>query len=104
MSGRFTVVPVTPTGTHTGPAFVTERRGRCSYRDITTPVYPPSPQGEDLRRARVVYGLSLREVATALQLSAEQVNGLERGRYAFDNGDDWARALEVLGAGRQTGA
>jgi hypothetical protein len=93
---RFAVEAVASTGKRTGPAFVSRADGSCSYEDLTVPTYPPSPRGELFRAHRVALGVSLRQAADALGLSAVEVSGLEFGRYVFADAADWDRAESFL--------
>lgn len=94
----FAVEAVAAIGKRTGPAFVSRRDGSCSYEDVTTPVYPESPRGELFRAHRVALGVSLRQAADALGLSAVEVSGLEHGRYVFTDAGEWDRAEILLQA------
>ena len=92
----FEIKKVDPIGERTGRALVKPASGPCVFRDVTEPVYPPSPRGENLRRTRVAMIKSQRDVSRALGISVEQLSGLENARYTFGDPADWDRALDVI--------
>ncbi len=95
---RFQIKKVAPIGTRTGVAFVNRGDGRGGAEMVTSDVYPPDPRGDVLRKARVSAKpfVRLGSGAARLGLTAEQLSGLEHGRYAFVDEDDWQRAADVL--------
>lgn len=92
--------PVEPTGTERHRVHVQRAtpRGRvCEWRDVDSPTYPPSPEGEELRRLRVrVADLVLREAARRLGLSPAELSGLERGSLTFVDPRGWSLARSLL--------
>jgi len=91
----FAVELVAPIGERTGRALVRRQDG-CSMENVTTPVYPPSILGADLRGLRLDADLSQGEAAKLLGIGASQYSGLEHGRLRFIDGDDWNRAFALL--------
>lgn len=98
----FPTIAVTPIHHRRSMAFVSRRDDgapdglRCGIEPIDQPVYPPSPEGEKLRKERQRAGLGLGEGARALGLSAMEMSQLERGSRRFELAYDWIRAREVL--------
>ena len=77
------------------PTGVRTVRDVCGvYGPIEIPAYPPSPQGQALRNARVAAGLSLRELARRMGLRAQRLSDIERGAAAPD---DWEACWEASG-------
>jgi hypothetical protein len=68
------------------------------YGTIQMPEYPPSKRGEALRAARVNGSVSLRVMALAMCLPAENYSGLERGKYEFIDESEWDRAMRLVEA------
>jgi hypothetical protein len=67
----------------------------CEYAQMfgePLPKYPESPKGKALRDVRVVRGLSLREVASAVGLSVVRLGELERGRRTLSE-EQWDELL-----------
>lgn len=89
------VVKVDPVGTERAHGFrhFTDGHVETSWDQ---PVYPPHPQGQAFRDARVAAGVGLRDASKRLGLSPEIVSGLERGRYQFADAADWTRAREAI--------
>lgn len=95
---RFQIKKVTPVGTRTGGAFVNRGFQQGGFETITTNVYPSSRGGDLLREARKASPtfVTLRMGAARLGMTAEQLSGLEHGRYAFDDPVDFETAAEIL--------
>lgn len=89
------IVAVTPTGEHTGPAFVTRKTG-CGLETVTTPTYPDSPRGSALRRARVYASVTLRELAAAAGIMPVELSALERGSATCVDDDEWDRLFALI--------
>ena len=92
---RFHPIPIEPIGTRTSRAFVTRASG-CDIETMTTPVYPPSPRGEELRRVRVAFDRTLGEAARLLGLRPLDVSDLEWGRATFATDEEWNAVLRAL--------
>lgn len=92
------VLPVEPIGKRKSWAFVTLEGGRRGgMREVELSVYSPSPRGEELRQARAGAGRrggGLVKCSRALGITAEQLSGLESGRYTLSDAD-WEVALRV---------
>lgn len=92
--------PVEPTGTERHRVHVQRAtpRGRvCEWRDVDSPTYPRSVEGEELRRLRVHEAdLVLREAAKRLGLSPSELSGLERGSLTFVEPGGWELARTLL--------
>jgi hypothetical protein len=58
--------------------------------------YPHSPRGDNLREMRVASRVTLREAADALGLRAEELSGLEHGRYCFADASAWESAMVTI--------
>jgi hypothetical protein len=86
------LTPVPPTCLRETHGFVTRGDG-CGTERVTIPEYPPSPGGEALRTLRVKLGLSLRDAARALGVTAVEMSGVERGSYRPES---WAGAAALL--------
>lgn len=102
MSARFHPAPVTPTGTQRCAAFVDYADGTGELVVGDGPVYPPSPQGERLRAARVERELSLGDTARASGLSVVQVSELERGRCTLPEAE-WTALLALVATAERSG-
>lgn len=89
----FAVVSVAPTGSERAFAF-----GIGEHEVV---VYPPHPDGEALRQARVGADLGLREAAKALGVTPAVLSGLEFGRYRFERAEAWAEAAKVYAQARR---
>lgn len=94
VSGRIGLMSVAPIGTRRGGAFV-DGPGVHEFRILEFPVYPPSPHGERLRKARVGAGLTLRAVAHAVDLRPREVCDLERGSSTTDD-VGWAAIMAAI--------
>lgn len=66
------------------------------FGPVTQPAYPPSPRGERLAAERKRGMVGLMRAAAALGLTAENLSGVERGRYVFVDEQDWDRAEAAL--------
>lgn len=73
-------------------------RGRvCEWKDIDSPKYPPSPEGEELRRLRVHEAdLVLREAAKRIGITPSELSSLERGSAVFADPGGWELARTLL--------
>lgn len=96
-----TTLPVVPIGTQRSGAFIDGRdpaTGRAfgCFAQVDFPVYPPSPAGAELRRARVTAGLSLREGARRLAVRVVEMSDLECGASTFATAEEWVEARERL--------
>ena len=89
------ILPVEPIGTRTGGAFVTRATG-CGIEQVTTNVYPPSPQGDRLRDARLDARLTLGQTARLLGLAPVDVSNLENGKATFADAARWDAVIDVL--------
>lgn len=100
MSALPRLVPVTPTGSRAAAALVMRSgpRGRvCSQEVVALDTYPPSPEGEELRRVRVHEAdLTLREAARCLGITPSELSALERGSARFEELAGWAAARELM--------
>lgn len=65
------ITPVAPARTRTANSL-------CG-RVVSMREYPPSPQGEAFRTARVGAGLSLREMASQMRITPTDLAAVERG-------------------------
>jgi hypothetical protein len=99
---KFQIKKVEPIGKRKGGAFVSRTNGTGGYEILEFNVYPDAPGGEALRAARVDrelrHHVTLRIGAARLGLTAEQLSGIEHGRYTFVDPADFDRAAEVLRA------
>lgn len=86
----FTPYPVPPVGTRRERVLV-----HGQFVDVDVPVYPPSPEGDALRRARRAAGVGLREAARRAGITATQWSGLECGQLALASGEAWERLHEA---------
>lgn len=96
---RFQLKKVEPTGVREGLAFVHRSGGGgCGPEVITSDTYPESPGGDLLREARKAAPVftSLGDGARRLGLRAEQLSGLEHGRYTFADPVDFETAAKIL--------
>ena len=90
------LIRVAPIGDRPIAGLVTRESG-CGIEWWREPVYPPHPRGAQLRDARMEPYRSLRDAARLTGLTAENISGLENGRYALGD-DDWTRLLALLAA------
>lgn len=80
---------VAPIGTRLTSAFVSREDGCGGLEEVVMPEYPDDGgAGERFRARRVAAGLLLRQAAAKLGLTAEEVSGLEFGRYVPEGGWD----------------
>lgn len=97
---KFEIKKVEPIGKRKGGAFVSRSDGTSGYDILEFNVYPDAPGGEMLRSARVNrelrHHVTLRSGAARLGLTAEQLSGLEHGRYTFADSADFERAAAIL--------
>lgn len=77
-----------PVGKRTATAFGV-------HGPIELPEYPPSPQGRAFRDARVAAGLTIREMAKRIGLSAVHVSDVERGAAVPEDWASFWRASEL---------
>ena len=89
------IVKVNPIGEHNGTAIVGGH-----LREVPLPTYPPSPDGKRLREKRIAVGLSLREAAIVLGLSAVDLSMLERGAARLSTAKEWEDVFKRLEWGR----
>lgn len=90
------LIKMQPTGYMTGLGHHTAKNGiTCDVR-VSLPTWPHSPLGEQLRGWRRVWGVGLREAAARAGLTAEQLSGLERGRYDLSP-EDWKELRRKIG-------
>lgn len=87
------IIKVKPTGTRKAFGHIHYTSRPHEWGEFEMPTYPPSPMGERLRDERQRRDFGLRETARALGLRAEQVSGLEHGRYTVD---DWDALFAML--------
>ena len=99
----FEIKKVEPVGTRTYRALVKRASGPCTLDDVTEPAYPPSPQGENLRRTRVASAMSVRELAKALGIGVVDLSAVEHGRAVFVDANDWDRALALAATSQTAG-
>ncbi len=94
------LIPVDPIGTKEVMAFWDghDEHGNPTggFGPVTQHVYPKSHRGEAVRSLRVSLGLSLRQVCSALQVSAFELSGLEQGRFTFDAEEAWGAYIASL--------
>ena len=69
--------------------------GSCRPGPIETPVYPPSPRGEELRALRQARGISPRRAAQQLGIDAVIIYDLELGRATLPD-EQWAEPLDWM--------
>lgn len=67
----------------------------CGVSEWDEPIYPDSPHGSQLRAARMEPYRNLRETGRLLGLTAEQISGLETGRYTLSD-EDWTELFSLL--------
>lgn len=70
------------------------RTGMTIHGPLTLPDYPPSPEAAALRQARVDAGISLREMARRLGISAVDLSAVERGSKVPE---DWGALWRATG-------
>lgn len=68
--------------------------GPAGCQVVTTKTYPITPEARNFRRARVDAGMSLRDAACALELSAVDVSAVERGSKVPE---DWSAFWKKAG-------
>lgn len=94
MSAEFFPTKVEPIGNQRSAAFVSYEDGRCGFDTHALPVYPPSPNGDLLRNARIVNEWSLRAFAARAGLRVVQLSELERGAATL-TGPEWKRLIAL---------
>jgi len=90
---RLNPTPVEPIGERDTQGFAHYSDG-CRWVNVRVPVFPPSPDGDALRDVRRLIGLG--EAARHVNLTPEQMSGLERGRYTLTN-PEWNWLLGEMG-------
>jgi len=80
---RLEVVEVKPIANRTVTAMVRHDDGRCELESVEIADYPPNPNAERLRMARLRAGFNLDEAARMLDVATSTLSGLERGSHAF---------------------
>ncbi|HMA26006.1 MAG TPA: helix-turn-helix transcriptional regulator [Solirubrobacterales bacterium] len=94
MTDRIELDPIAPIGTREAAGFVYYSDGSGEFRAWSEPTYPPHPEGERFRAARVAAGVSLRAAAKLLGLRPVDVSNLEQGRVVPRGG--WAALHERM--------
>src|SRR5690349_19647898 len=92
---RLEVVEVKPIANRTVTAMVRHDDGRCELEQVEIADYPPNPNAERLRQARLRAGFNLGEAARMLDVAASTLSGLERGSHAFLL-DGYEQAINLL--------
>ena len=92
----FEIVPVAPTGKRETHAFVHRSNGSGGMEAIHVFEYPPSPNGEALRAARIAADVSLRDLAIEIGAPPKDVSALETGRATLASEAEWKRLLDVV--------
>ena len=75
---------VASTGATRTLAFVDYADRSGEMKEVDLLVYPPHPQGDRLREARVQVSVSMGELAKVLGITAAELSGLEHGSYTTD--------------------
>lgn len=90
------IIPVSPTGTRQSLAFVCGVR-TGGLREVTEPVYPPSPRGAALRELRAREGahVTLGEAARLMGVRPSELSSLELGRATL-SAEDWDEAERLI--------
>lgn len=96
MSTSAEIERVAPIGTTEATALVCSRPGRSQMMTHELPVYPASPEGQELRRIRIELGISIRQAAELLGISAVMLGQLERGASRYKYQSDWSAARVAL--------
>jgi hypothetical protein len=86
------IIRVQPIGTRKAAGFVCPG----GFREWDEPVYPPSSHADEVRDARLEGDRNLRQGARLLGITAEQMSGLEFGRYTFATEVEWQQVLWML--------
>ena len=74
------------------------RESGCGFEYVDSPVYPPSPHGDELRAARTKgqRHVTLGDAARHLRIGTTDMSGLERGSRTFATESEWASALAMI--------
>jgi len=88
------LVPVEPIGSYTANCFYDGPSG-SGFGPREFPRYPDHPEADALARRRKDLGLGLGKASDRLGMSAENLSGLEHGRYTPKDAAGWLD-LEAL--------
>lgn len=90
------LIRMEPVGYTTALGHYTGKDGIAHDLPVSLPTWPHSPHGEELRNLRRACSVGLREAAKRAGLTAEQLSGLERGRYDLSP-EDWMGLRRKIG-------
>lgn len=88
------IIPVTPLRWEKHFAFVNPGGAQM----VDTPIYPEHPRGETLRSLRMACDIYMRDAGRLVGITAEQLSGLEHGRYTLENDTVWCELFAALAA------
>ena len=97
------LIPNTPVSFTKGIAHFNMGDKPHEWREVDNPVWSPedATRGTNIRRARVLARLSLRETATMLNISVVELSSLERSRVRFESPADEAQVMKLLDQNRK---
>lgn len=102
VSPRFELIPVEPVGMHEGTTMVYDSRTGAHVVASAVDTYPPSPRGDQLRRARIGGFhhpfLSTGSCAMALGIWVNELAQLEGGQLRLASDEEWDRAEALIRA------
>ena len=65
-------------------------------REVEHAVYPKHPRGKALRALRTACDITMRDAASLAGVTAEQLSGLEWGRYVLASDNEWCELYAML--------
>jgi hypothetical protein len=90
-------IPVAPMFIRNEIVHANDGHGHSGFREMPIAHYPPTPNGEQLRRLRLnVRNMTLREMAAWLSVDVGSYSAIETGRKTLSD-EQWRELLNMVG-------